>query len=183
MAFLANEAVDPGAAGEAVDVQVPACLRHQAPPRRGEAGEVGHGGAGGEADVGLCRQPQQLQQPAAGGLLNGGSRGSGVAQPGVLVPRTDQPVRGQGRRKGPADDPAEEASGGHGHQSGLSLRCQVVHHLSRRRSVPGQRPAEVGRKVRRGHARANMPGFLALQPLACVPGRSLQGIAVAFFRC
>ncbi len=126
---------------------------------------------------------QQLKDPFAGGFLDRGGGGRGETQPRILVPGAEQPVRGQGGRQCAADDPAEEPPGRHGHQPGFGLGREIVHHLRGRHPLWGQRAAEVGRELGRRGLRSDPACFLALKPPACVPGRGVEGIPVAFLTC
>ena len=132
-------------------------------------GEIGHGGSGDEADVGFLRQAQQLQQPVARSVLDGGDGGRGVAEHRVLVPGADQPVGRHGGRQGTADDPAEKAPGRHGHEPRFGLAGQIIHDVGRGHAGLGQRSAE-GRgefpgRLLRTHP-AGRAGFPASAPHA-----------------
>ena len=101
-----------------------------------EAGEVGHRRAGHEADRALARQPEQVEHPPPGDLLDR-RRGRGQRpQAGVLVPGRGQPVGAQGRRQRAADHHPEEAAGRDRDQPRLARRGQQVDHVrGRGRSV------------------------------------------------
>ena len=99
------------------------------PPGGGQAGEVGHRGAGDKSDVGSVREAKEVHEPATGRVLDGRHGGRGDARHGVLVPRADQPVGGQCGRQRPANHPAEKPPGGHGHQSGFGFVRQILHHV------------------------------------------------------
>ena len=92
----------------------------------GEAGEVGHGAAGDEADGAARGEAEQVDHPRLRHVLDRGVGGGQQPQPGVLVPRADQPVHGQRCRVGAADDEAEEPSPRHRGQPGLARLGQLV---------------------------------------------------------
>ena len=124
-------------------VEVPAGPGEHLLPAGGQAGEVGHRGAGDEPDVGVGRQAEQVEQPGRRRPPRRRSvPGCGVPHPGVLVPGADQPVGGQRGRQRAADHPAEEPAGRHRHQAGLDVPGQQVDHVGR-----------VGRPVRAGPPR------------------------------
>lgn len=104
------------------------------PPEHGvapgcQAGEVRHRAARDEADRGALRQAEQVDDPGTGDVLDGGVGGGEPAQPGVLVPRAHQPVRGQRRGVGAADDEPEEPARRHRGQPGLAGLRHQVHDL------------------------------------------------------
>ena len=71
-------------------------------PTGGKTDEIGHRRARRESDIGSERKPEQIEDPARSVLLEHGSRGSGEAHSGVLVPRGHQPVGGEGCGQGPS---------------------------------------------------------------------------------
>ena len=82
--------------GPAAATSQPCAAQHLV-ARGGEAGEVGHGAAGDEADRAAGGQAEQVDQPALGEVLDRGVRRRDRPEAGVLVPRADQPVGGQRR--------------------------------------------------------------------------------------
>ena len=157
VALGADEHPHPRCAGESVGRGVPARSLEHAVPRRGEAGEVRHRGAGDEADGGARGQPEQLQQPGRRDLLDADHARGGVAHAGVLVPGRDEPVGGQRGGQGRAHDPAEEPAGGVRHEAGLDGGGEPVDDLGGRAAVRRERGAEPGGGVVRG-ARRRAPG-------------------------
>jgi hypothetical protein len=143
MPFSPDQHADRRGAGEAVGVQVPARLHEYLVSRGRQAGEVRHGGAGHEADIGVRGEAEELQQPSGRTLLDGDGSGCCEAHAAVLIPRAGQPVRGQSGRQGPSDHPAEEAAGRHRHQPRLNRLSQQVHDRRRIGPVLGQRASEV----------------------------------------
>ena len=126
---------DARGAVEAVRLHVPAATRQQGVPGGGQAGEVGHLAAGGKGERGFGGNIEQRLQPGPGDLLH--HRGSGRAGvgDGVLIPGRSQPVRGQGRRHGPADDPGEEPAAGAAQMPAARGLDQFVDHLCRRQAA------------------------------------------------
>ena len=127
-----------GCTDQASVVEVPAGVGQHLLAAGGQAGEVRHRAAGDEADVGAGRQPEQLEQPARGGLLGGHDARRREAQSAVLVPGADHPVGGQRRGERPADDPAVEPPGPHRHQARLDGLGEQVDHLTRGYGASGQ---------------------------------------------
>ena len=144
----------PGAPTRPAARHVPAGPAQHRVATGGEAGEVGHRAARDEADGALPRQAEQVEQPGLGDLLHGGvGRGSG-AQAGVLVPRADEPVGGQRRGVGAADDEAEEPPRRHRGEPGLAGPRQEVDDVLRR----GRSLREVGARGWRPPAPASADG-------------------------
>ena len=108
----ADEHPHAGRADQPAARDVPAGAAQHLVAGGGEAGEVGHRAAGDEADGAARRQPEQVEHPRLGDVLDGGVGRGERAQAGVLVPRADQPVGGQRRGVGAADDEAEEPPDG-----------------------------------------------------------------------
>src|SRR6185436_20636435 len=71
---------------------VPAGPTQDGIPTSGKSGEVRHGAARHEPDGAVAGQPEQVQQPGTGDVLDSAVRGGGTSQSAVLVPRADQPV-------------------------------------------------------------------------------------------
>ena len=113
---------------------VPAVPAQHLVAGRGQAGEVGHRPAGDEADRAARREPEQVEQPGLGELLDGGVRRGQDPQPGVLVPGAHQPVDREGGRVRAADDEAEEPAARHRGQPGLARRGELVDDRRRCRS-------------------------------------------------
>ncbi len=138
----AGDDVDGGSAGEAVAGGVVPGAPQRLVAGGGEAGEVGHRGAGGEPDRAFPRQAEQVEQPGPGDLLRRRVRRGHGTHHTVLVPGADQPVGGQGGRFGAADDEAEEAAAGKGGESRLARGGQQVDDLGGRGGAVGQLGAE-----------------------------------------
>ena len=118
--------------------------------------EVRAGGAGDESDPAVSGQPEDLQQPARRDLLDGRRRRGGLARPGVLVPRGDEPVGGQRRRVRAADDEAVEARGAHRHEARAGGCRQLIDHLVGRESPPRAGSGRAARACRRHPASGRM---------------------------
>ena len=147
-------------------------------PAGGQAGEVGHRRAGDEADVGVGRQPEQVEQPAGRGLLDRDGARRRVAHRRCSGPSADQPVGGQRGRQRAADDPAEEPPGRHRHQPGLDQPGQHVDDLGRVGRPVRQRPGQLGGQLVRGQPGRDRAVRQRGQPGACVPRRRGQGRVV-----
>lgn len=183
MAFLPHQAADSRGTGKPGGVDVPAGFLQDAPACCRKAGEVGHRCTGDETDVGRFGQAQQVEEPMPGGRLDdrGGRRGS--AEERILVPGTDQPVCRHGGGQGAADDPAEEAARGHGHEAGFRLGSKIIDHVTRRQAVLRHRAAEDGFQIPRRGPRPHTAGGLAFQPFTGMPGRGVQGVPEGFVPC
>ena len=102
---------------------------------------------GHEAERRVPRQPEQLDQPRAGDLLDdGGGRASDV-EAGVLIPCRGQPVGRDRHRHRAADHETEVAAARLRDEPGIGGRGQLLDHLRRGRRPLGQR---------RGEARAHL---------------------------
>ncbi len=119
----------------------PAAAQHLGDPD-GEPGERRRLRSGDEADRGLRRQPEDVEDPAGGDLLDDGGRGAHRRQPRVLVPGRGQPVRGEGGRRRAADDEAEVPAAARRHDPGIGRPRQGGDDLSRVTGDLGQRPAQ-----------------------------------------
>ena len=171
----ADEHPDPRTAREPVAARRPS-PRRRAPAARGrrEPGEVGHGRAGDEPDVGAGGQPEQVERPRGRRVLHRHDARRRVAHRRVLVPRAGEPVRRERGRVRAADDPAEEPPGRHPHEPGLDAGGQLVDdRLGRGRPV-GERSAEDrGERVGVG-PRVHRPLGQGHQPLARVVRRAVE---------
>lgn len=113
--------------------QVPAHLVHHLLPTGRESHEIRHRRARREADIRAGGESEQIEQPGRCGLL--GCRGGRCGEPHtrILVPRADEPIGREGRRECPADHPAEEPAGLHGHEPRLGERGEFIDHRGRGR--------------------------------------------------
>ena len=91
--------------------------------------------------------PQQVGEPLAGDLLRDRRRRAGDVQARVLVPGRGQPVGGEGRRDGAADDEAEVARAGDRDRRLAPHRGEVGDDLARIGRAVGDRAAEPGAEV------------------------------------
>ena len=97
--------------------------------RGGEPGEVGHlQPPVTNPTAASAGRPSRSITQRAGSLLQGRRGRSRRPQPVVLVPRRDQPVRGERRRVRAADDESEEAAGAHRRETGLGERGEGLEH-------------------------------------------------------
>ena len=113
---------------------------------RSQPGEVRHRRARDESDGRAARQVRATssnQRAAASSIAD--DAGRRIAHPAVLVPRADQPVRGEGRGQRAAHHPAVEAARLAGHQARLDD------------ARPGHRRPRPRRSPSSG-MRAGMPG-------------------------
>ncbi len=170
--FRADEHPDPRRPGQPVGGDLPACLVQHRVPRGGQAGEVGHRGAGDEADPAACGQPEHVEQPALRHVLDRGERGCRQEQARVLVPGADQPVGGQGRRVRAADDEPVEPARRHRGEAGLAGPGEEVDDLRRFCRAVRQAGAERGGDLGHGGLRRDGPGSEAVEPLRCVARRA-----------
>jgi hypothetical protein len=155
--------------------------QHLVPGRR-QAGEVGHRGPGREADRRLRGKAEQVGQPTAGHVLDRGGRRGDRAQPRVLVPGADQPVRGQRGGMGAADDEAEEPAGGHRGETCLAGGGKQVDDVGGLggpvRQVAAQRGDHV-RGHRPGWHRPGVEGAEPVQGMLVGPGQGLRAFVHA----
>jgi len=167
---------DPRRSGEAVAGGVPPGLREHPVARGQQAGEVRRRGTGREADRGVDGEAEEVEQPGRRHLLDRGHGRRHRPQAVVLVPRTDQPVGGERRRLGAADDHAVEPARRHGRQSGLAGAGQQVDDVAGVARPGGQVAAQgVGDLVGRaccGHG----PLAEGLEPVGRVVVRPLQRV-------
>ena len=115
-----------GRVDEALGRDLPAVAAQHLVAGGGQAGEVGRRAAGDESDRAARREPEQVDQPRLGELLDRGVGGGEDPQPGVLVPAAHQPVDGERGRVGAADHEAEEPASRHRRQSGLAGGRELV---------------------------------------------------------
>ena len=128
-------------------LHVPAGLREDPVASRRKGREVGHRGAGHEADARAARQIQQLDEPGTGDLLRDRGRRRHDVQASVLIPGAGQPVRAEGRRQAAPDDKAEVAWAGAADQARFGGGRKPLHHLDRIGRTTWERAAE-GRSER-----------------------------------
>ena len=115
-----------GSTGESVLLHVPVRALEHRVAASGEAGEIRHLPARHEADAGGRRQREQVEQPARRHFLDDRRRRPAGVEAGILVPGRRQPVGGEGRGQAAADDEAEVAGPGAGHQTGLGRGGEVL---------------------------------------------------------
>ncbi len=140
-------------------LHVPADLGQHRVTGRRERGEVGHGGAGHEADARAVRQPEERHEPRCGDLLRDrGGRRDGI-EPGVLVPRARQPIGRERRGQAAADDEPEIAWPGTADQARVGRGRQLLDDSRRIGRTLGQRPAERGPERAQVHGPRDRPGF------------------------
>ena len=107
--LVADEDADGRRAGQPVLLDVPARAREHAVAGGGEPDQVRHRRAGHEADAGVAREPERLEQPARGDVLHGGARGRDDAAEVRAVPGRDEPVGGDRHGQRAAGHEAEVA--------------------------------------------------------------------------
>ena len=117
-----------------------------------------------------ARQVEQVEDPAGGDLLEHRGRRDGLRHPRVLVPRAHEPVGGDRRGQGAADDPGEEAGGAARQQARLGPRGEVAHHLGRVHALLGQ-----GLGERRQHLASGRLGPHGAAGKAVEPGAGRIG--------
>ena len=155
MPLLADDHADRGRAVQAALLHVPARVAQHVVARGGERREVRHLAARDEAEGGVPRETEQLEQPVARDLLDDRRGRAADVQAGVLVPGRGQPVRGERGRDGAADHETEVASRRLGDDAGVGGGRQLRDHRARigrlRRERRGERLAQLGRRHARVH--------------------------------
>ena len=142
MRLLAAEDAERRCANQPVTLHIPALAIEDGIPRCGQARRVGALAAGDESDARGVRQAEQLQRPGRGDLLDGGrGRRQGV-EGGVLIPRRDQPVRGERGGQCAADDEPEVPRARGGDQARFGTSGQRVDHRDRVLTPLGKLAAE-----------------------------------------
>ena len=126
MRLVPDHDVHRGSTGESVLLHVPVRALEHRVAASGEAGEIRHLPARHEADAGGRRQREQVEQPARRHFLDDRRRRPAGVEAGILVPDRRQPVGGEGRGQAAADDEAEVAGPGAGHQTGLGRGGEVL---------------------------------------------------------
>ena len=121
---------------------VPAALAEDVEPRGGEGRHVRDLAPRHEAERRRRWQPEQLQQPRAGDLLDDGGGGAADVEPGVLIPRRRQPVRRECGGEGAADHEAEVAARRDRDRPAVGGSGEVGNDLARRRRSVGEPAAE-----------------------------------------
>jgi len=115
--LLADDHGDGRRADQPIGLHVPPGAAQHGVAGRGQGGEVGDGGPGDEAAACARWQPEEVDEPAQGDLLQFGRGRGDVVEGAVLIPRPGQPVGGQRHGQRAADDEAEEAPPGNGEGS------------------------------------------------------------------
>ena len=153
--LLPDQHPQPRRAGQPVRLDVPARPAQDLVPPGGQPGDVRLLRTGHETDRRGGRQPEQLRDPAASHLL--GDRGGRThrIEPGVLVPDRGQPVRGQRRRGGPADDEPEVPAAAGRHHARVDGRGQRRDHRRRIVRTIRQRSAQGGPQLGQVRARCD----------------------------
>jgi hypothetical protein len=137
-----HERVHRGRASQAVGLDIPAGGAQYEMACRRQRGEVSHLAAGNEPYGRTGRQTEQRLEPAAGHLLHHGRARCGRIQCRVLVPGRGEPVSGNCRRGGAADDEAVIPAAVRSHQSRLDRRGQSRDDGLRIGGLLGQRPIQ-----------------------------------------
>ena len=140
--LLADDHADGRRPGEAVAVHIPADPVEHVEARRGKPRHVRHLGARDEADGRLAGQPEQLDEPFPGHLLDHRRRRAAGVEAGVLVPGGGEPVGRQGRGNGAADHEAEVAAASRRDDTRLGRLCELCNHLVGVQRLLGHRSAE-----------------------------------------
>jgi hypothetical protein len=141
--LLAGQDADRRRADQAVPLDVVTDVGQHAMPRGGECGDVRHLAAGDERERHGRGQPQQVDQPCPGDLLERGGRRRRVREAGVLVPRGGQPVGGDPGRVRAAHHEREEARRVDRGQAGLGLADEVGDHVLHRDRPVAQRAGDL----------------------------------------
>ena len=149
MRLVPHDHRDLGRAEQAAGLDVPAGAREQRVARRGEAGQVRHGTAGGETDARRLRagKTEEIEKPAGGGPLDDGEGGRLDVHAGHLVPGRGQPVGGERRGQRAAGDEAEVTRAGRSGDAGIGVADQALDHRDRVLAVLRQRSVEGGERV------------------------------------
>ncbi len=162
--LLGDDHADRRRSHEALALHVPAGVGEHPVAGGRQRGHVRHLAARDEGERRVARQPEEVDHPGAGDLLDRRDRRRRAGEAGVLVPRRHHPVGGERDRQRPADHEAEEARRAHRGDAGLGVRRPA-------RRAPGggpsARPAarRAGRRAprtrrgsRRRAARGGTPG-------------------------
>ena len=153
MALLARHDRDSRAPGKPVALHVPSDVREHLVASRGQAHRVGPLGAGHEPERHVTWEPQKLNEPGPGDLLDEGGRRRRQVVVGRLVPAHGEHV-GCGRGvEGAPDDEAEIARTGRRDHGRLDRGDELVDDLARRggairQPAPDRRPHGVQVDVR-----------------------------------
>ncbi len=149
---------------QSLPLDVPADASQDAVACRGERREVGHRRPGHEPDARLGRQPEQLDEPAAGDLLGDRRGRRDDVQAGVLVPGAGQPVGAERGRRAAADDEAEVARTGTRDEARVGGGRRAIRRRRSRRTArpgadrPSPRAGRPGRPVHRPAGWRASPG-------------------------
>ena len=132
----------------------PALAQHVVARSR-ERGEVRHLPAGDEAERGVARKAEQLEEPRARDLLDDRGRRAADVEARVLVPRGGEPVRGERRGHGTADHEAEVAARRLGDEARVGGGRELLDHLTVGRTAPRAAARRTPRAAPRTVARGN----------------------------
>jgi hypothetical protein len=158
----AREDAERWRAGETAFLDVPAGAAQHLVPGGGERGEVGHLRAGDEPDGRVPRQAEEVEQPAAGDLLDRGGGRAHRVEAGVLVPGGGEPVGGERGGRDAADHETEVPAAAGGDQSGRGRGRERGDHVGGRcgrlRNRAAERGPHRGRIDRDAHRTAGQPG-------------------------
>lgn len=176
MHLLADEHFDSGRAEQPVGRSVPSLLREHSVACDRKTSDVGHLRSGDEPDSCRGRQPQRVEHPGCGDLLeNSHPRGAGV-HTGHLVVGADQPVGRQRHRQRPPDDEAVIARSSRRDEARPEVAGQIIEHDVRRLARVGQRPVECQPELGGVDERPDMAAGQRTQPRAGDPARLVEKV-------
>ena len=124
MGLVADDNGDRRRTDESILLDVPASPLEYGVASGGDRREIRHRRPGHEAEAGALGQPERVDQPARGHLLDDRRRRRQRVEAGVLVPGARQPIGREGRGHATADDKPEVARPGRPDQPGLDIGRQ-----------------------------------------------------------
>ena len=173
MALLARHDCDSRASGKSVALHVPSGVCEHLVAGRGQAHRVGSLGTGHEPERHVTWEPQKLNEPGPGDLLNHGGHRRRQVVIRRLVPAHGEHL-GCGRGvEGTPDNEAEIARTSRGNHRRLYSGDELVDHLARRggairQRAPDRRPHGV--EVDVGEHRGLRGGLAVGRHVVCGPG-------------